>query len=89
MIAAAYRADGLQVAEFLRSVDMLGITKAEPFRNAFAVLAQCLMERGPDTREVGPVASESPALDEAEHLLGKTPTAVELLERSESLSADE
>ena len=47
------------------------------------------MERGPDTREVGPVACESPALDEAEHLRGKTPAAEELLERSESLSADE
>ena len=86
MIAAADRAGDLQVEEFLRSVDMPGITKAEPFRNAFAVLAQCLMERGPDTREVGPVACESPALDEAEHLRGKTPAAVELLERSESLS---
>lgn len=89
MIAAADRADGLQVTEFLRSVDLPGITKAEPFRNAFAVLAQCLMERGPDTREVGPVACESPALDEAEHLRGKTPAAVELLESSESLTADE
>lgn len=89
MIPSANRTDVLKLSELLSSVDMPGITEAEPFRNAFAVLAQCPVERGPDTREVGPVACESPTLDEAEHLRGKAAAAVKLLECSKPFAADE
>ena len=80
---------GLQVTELLCSVDMPCISKAEPFRDALTILAECPVEWGIYAREVRPVAREAPTLDKAEHPRSQTPTAVELLEGGQTFTADE
>ena len=70
-------------------MDAAAIPEAEPLRGAFAVLAKGPVERSVHGREVRPVARESPALNEAEHLRGDASAAVQLLERCETLPADE
>ena len=88
VVAAAHKAGGGQVAEFLGTVDMPVIAQADPLGDALAIFQQRPVERCAHAGEVGPVAGKAPALDEAEHLGGNPPAAVELLVGGQSLAAD-
>ena len=71
------------------AVDPAAVADTKPLGNALAVFAQRIVERAPTRGEVGPVAGEAPALDEAEHLWADAAVAVQLLEGGETLAANE
>ena len=79
VVATAHKAGGGEVAELLGTVDVPVITQAYPFWDTLAIFQQRPVERRAHAGEVGPVAGKAPALDEAEHLGGNPPAAIELL----------